>query len=413
MHGMEDELQTYLHTLGHGDRYRIEKTLKQSANESTELVWLVCADGSERGPLVRKSFPLGQGLGGAYQRIWDVQREGRRFFYLPRVQECYRTDAAFVAVTEYVQGESLDEIVYRCGPSVALAVDIFPRLCDAVSELHEGFNPPLIHRDLKPSNIIVNSQSLTLIDFGIARSYNSSADVDTHQFGTRAYAPPEQFGFNQTDVRSDIYTLGLILFYCLTYETPSAANRACGWAHRSVPEPLRQVIASATSLDPASRYSSARQLKEAFLKAMAVLRVPQAQPGCSVQQGATAPVAKPPLSARLSNSSALRVVGRIWDVCLAAFLALLLIGCMLSVFAPTATSLSAHAPIQLRALYNFSLYFLVVFPVALLLCDRRPLFRLFPKLAQVPLSKQELLLIAVIVVGSLIFYQIGLLLPAA
>ena len=62
--------------------------------------------------------------------------------------------------------------------------------CDALSELHESFDPPISHRDLKPSNVILSQGALTLIDFGIARSYDAEADVDTHRFGTRAYAPP-------------------------------------------------------------------------------------------------------------------------------------------------------------------------------------------------------------------------------
>lgn len=86
---------------------------------------------------------------------------------------------------------------------------------------------PVIHRDLKPSNIIVSGvryaadagmtfSSLVIIDLGIARVWRDGADADTVKFGTRSYAPPEQFGFGQTSVRSDIYALGALLFFCLT-----------------------------------------------------------------------------------------------------------------------------------------------------------------------------------------------------
>ena len=141
------------------------------------------------------------------------------------------------------RGETLADIVYRNDPSISLARDVFPRLCDAVGELHEGFDVPLIHRDLKPSNIMLSRDSMTIIDLGIARAFKEESDEDTRHFGTRAYAPPEQFGFGQTDVRSDVYALGMLLYFCLTEKTPDAKARREGYASEHVPEPMRQVIA--------------------------------------------------------------------------------------------------------------------------------------------------------------------------
>ena len=74
-----------------------------------------------------------------------------------------------VVVMEYIQGETLQEVVDRQGPSLELAASVFPRLCAAVSELPTAFDPPIIHHDLKPSNLILSWDRLTLIDFGIAR----------------------------------------------------------------------------------------------------------------------------------------------------------------------------------------------------------------------------------------------------
>ena len=82
-------------------------------------------------------------------------------------------------------------------------------MCEAVRELHECFNPPLIHRDLKPANIVLSNGRVFLIDFGIARVYRSGSVSDTSHLGTRAYAPPEQYGFGQTDTRSDVYDVPL------------------------------------------------------------------------------------------------------------------------------------------------------------------------------------------------------------
>lgn len=138
-----------------------------------------------------------------------------------------------------------------------------------VNELHEGFAPPLIHRDLKPSNIVVSDGGLTIIDFGIARAFREGVGADTTHFGTRSYAPPEQFGYGQTDVRSDVYALGMLLYYLVTERDPDARVATGGFAEPDVPPMLRPVLQRACAFDPAARFSSVRALKAAFLAAMA------------------------------------------------------------------------------------------------------------------------------------------------
>ncbi|MCI8305537.1 MAG: DUF5067 domain-containing protein [Enterorhabdus sp.] len=132
-----------------------------------------------------------------------------------------------------------------------------------------GFAPPLIHRDLKPSNIVVSDGGLTIIDFGIARAFREGAGADTTHFGTRSYAPPEQFGYGQTDVRSGVYALGMLLYYLVTERDPDARVATGGFAEPDVPPMLRPVLQRACAFDPAARFSSVRALKAAFLAAMA------------------------------------------------------------------------------------------------------------------------------------------------
>lgn len=82
--------------------------------------------------------------------------------------------------------------------------------------------PPVIFRDLKPSNIMVTPKGkIKLIDFGIARHFKAGSSVDTSAYGSAGYAPPEQYGENQTDARSDIYALGAVLHFLLTGKDPS------------------------------------------------------------------------------------------------------------------------------------------------------------------------------------------------
>lgn len=220
-----DELSEHLDALARDGCYRVDAVMKESAFETTQLVYFVGANGSEQGPYVRKYLDGDAGLGAAYERLWRAQRSGRRFLHLPLVLDCHAVGSRRVVVMEFVRGETLADVVYRCDPSVALACDVFPKLCEAVRELHEAFDPPLIHRDLKPSNVMLTRDNLTLIDFGIARSFDEAAEQDTHHFGTRAYAPPEQFGYGQSDARTDVYALGMLLYFCLTEKTPDAKAR--------------------------------------------------------------------------------------------------------------------------------------------------------------------------------------------
>ncbi len=263
-----DELAAHLEALRRQECYVVDEVLKESPTEITQRVHFQGANGAAQGPFIRKYIDREAGLGSAYARIFAAQQAGRRFRYIPRIYDCELLGEQTVVIMECVRGETLDEAIYRCDPSMALAADVFPRLCDAVSELHEEFDPPIVHRDLKPGNIMLSNESLTIIDFGISRTCRQGAEADTARFGTRAYAPPEQFGFAQTTVRSDVYALGLLLYYCLVEAVPDAAARERGFAHADIPEPIRRVIAKAASFDPEQRYGSARELKAAFEAAL-------------------------------------------------------------------------------------------------------------------------------------------------
>lgn len=261
-----DKLAEYLESLDRESCYRVEATLKESPFETTQRVRFVGSNGSAGLPLIRKFIDCDSGLGAAYERIFDAQRSGQRFKHIPGIVECYQHDDRFVVVMEFVRGTTLQEAVCQNGPSLTLARTVFPRLCDAVTELHEDFSPPLIHRDLKPSNVILSDAGLTIIDFGIARDYQEGAEADTARFGTRAFAPPEQFGYGQTTVRSDVYALGVLLCYCLTESIPTAPLDD-SLRNALISPAMRDVIARATAFDPKNRFASARALKDAFLAA--------------------------------------------------------------------------------------------------------------------------------------------------
>jgi hypothetical protein len=273
--GADVEVDACSERLRQDDCFRVDAELKRSPTEVTQLVYYQGSNGSERGPYIRKYLSGGTGQG--YRMLWEARRAGRRLRGVPAIYDCYDVPGQGLAVVmEYVEGPTLRACVGRVPAAARLGLvrGLYRPLCRAVSELHTVFEQPLIHRDLTPSNILydpANPDAVTVIDLGVSRSYNPGASGDTAYLGTRAYAPPEQFGFGQTDVRTDVYTLALTLFFCLTGRDPDRADRSRGFADPAVPEPLRAAVSRAAELDPADRPPSVDVLERELTQAFAEL----------------------------------------------------------------------------------------------------------------------------------------------
>ena len=392
---MEDELSNYLAALDRDSCYRVDAVLKEGRLETTQRVYFVGENGAELGPFVRKYLDVDSGLGGAYETVLEAQRSGVRLSHLPRIIECYRQDDKLVVVMEHVGGMTLADAVARAHDRIGLVHRISPALCGAVSALHALRERPSTHRDLKPGNVMVSAGGVTLIDLGIARSWREGSEQDTTHFGTRAYAPPEQFGFGQTDVTSDVYALGRLLFFCLTGRDPAPADREGGFA--GAPAALRPIIARATELDPARRFSSVREFKEALLAALS-------------QEPAekNAPLEPPTFEAPRPQRAGLlaRVpswLGIAWDVCVLLACAIMVIGCVGAIVDPIPEN-SAWPTWYL--VYS---YLAFAMPIVLISCylllDRRPLRRRISVLAHLTV-RQEMraggLVILVLVVAWII-----------
>ena len=174
----------------------------------------------------------------------------------------YENESMLCVVREYVAGIPLEQYVAQNELTQTQVVCLGTQLCDILAYLH-GQTPPVIHRDIKPQNIIVDEEgTLRLIDFGISRLYDDAAQEDTVCFGTRQFAAPEQYGFSQTDGRSDIFSVGVLLCWLLTGETkirtavPKIENSR-----------MRSAVAKCTAFAPERRFVSAEKLKAALITA--------------------------------------------------------------------------------------------------------------------------------------------------
>lgn len=183
---------------------------------------------------------------GVYERLKSVEQAN-----LPRVYETEEYEGECFAYYEYIEGETLEDIVHEGTYTIAQAEEWMEQLCAAMGALH-AMQPCVVHRDIKPENIIIsNGGVLKLIDLGAARLFKDGKLCDTEQIGTRGYAAPEQYGFNQSDARTDIYAAGTVLHVLMARFGEAAKS-------------YNAVAARCTQLEPQNRYQSAKAMKTAL-----------------------------------------------------------------------------------------------------------------------------------------------------
>ncbi len=171
----------------------------------------------------------------------------------------YQNENMLCIIRSYARGASLDQLVREQPLTGEQAMAVGVQLCDILIDLH-GQTPPIIHRDIKPQNIIVDEHwRVTLIDFGTSRTFDQAAHEDTLCLGTRYYAAPEQYGFAQTDARTDIFALGVLLCWMLT------GGVEVERAKKAVPNRrLANIVAKCTAFAPKDRYKNAAAVRDAL-----------------------------------------------------------------------------------------------------------------------------------------------------
>lgn len=168
---------------------------------------------------------------------------------LPQIMEVGEKDGKTVLLEEYVQGDTLEEILEGGLLSVAEAKQITRQLCSALWVLH---SMGVVHRDVKPENVIIRGNEAVLIDFDASRIYKNEIQEDTCILGTTGFAAPEQYGLSQSDGRADIYALG-VLNIMLTGEHPS--RKLAGGR-------MGRIVQRCTMVSPEKRYKNILHLME-------------------------------------------------------------------------------------------------------------------------------------------------------
>jgi serine/threonine protein kinase len=200
---------------------------------------------------------------------------------LPKVYDYFSRSGVYVIVMEYIRGKTLEQVLDAAQGKPIDEQRVLSwalQICRAMHFLSVQKPRPIVFRDLKPSNIMIDIKGrVKLIDFGIARFFKEDKSKDTYVYGTPGYAAPEQYGSAQTDVRSDIYSLGATLHHCLTGRNPSENPLDFPDPRQLNPRLSREtaaIIKRAMEPEMNRRFQNAYEMKIAVQKALLQLSIP-------------------------------------------------------------------------------------------------------------------------------------------
>lgn len=189
----------------------------------------------------------------------------RKLSGIPKTYRIFEENGEVYLVREYIEGMSLAQMVLQKGGiSEAEICRISRKICQT-AEQFQNPDEPMIHRDIKPENIVVTpGGEVVFIDFGTMRSYKKDGSRDTFVVGTRGTAAPEQYGYTQTDQRTDVYAIGQTMLYMISESYEMNQLSECAVSRR-----MKKIIEKACSFEPDKRYGDAAQLRRAVEKCQA------------------------------------------------------------------------------------------------------------------------------------------------
>lgn len=255
------------------DRYEIEKLIGEGGMANVYLAHDTILDRKVAVKVLRGD------LAGDEKFVRRFQREALSASSLshPNIVEIYdvgEDDGNFYIVMEFIEGKTLKQLIKKRGVlSLSETIDIMLQLLDALATAHDSY---IIHRDIKPQNIMIKESGLVKItDFGIAMALNSVELTQTNSvMGSVHYLPPEQASGKGSTIRSDIYSLGILMFEMLTGKMPFKGDSAVEIALKHMKEPLpsvrelnpvvpqsvENIIIKAAAKNPKNRYRDVREM---------------------------------------------------------------------------------------------------------------------------------------------------------
>ena len=180
-----------------------------------------------------------------YQKLLEVSCPN-----LPTVYEVAVGPTDNLVLEEFIQGDTLGFLLRESLFTRSETRRIVKQLCQGLWVLH---SLAAVHRDIKPENVILRGPEAVLIDFDAARLHKEENTADTQVLGTTGFAAPEQYGLSQSDLRTDIYSLGILMNVMLTGEHPSK---------KQAEGALGRVVERCTHVNPKKRYKNVLRLME-------------------------------------------------------------------------------------------------------------------------------------------------------
>ena len=215
------------------------------------------------------------------------QREAKAASSLnhPNIVEMYdvgEDDGNYFIVMEYIDGKTLKSLIKKRGAlSLPEVVDIMLQLTSAIACAHDSY---IIHRDIKPQNVLILEDGrVKITDFGIAIALNSAELTQTNSvMGSVHYLPPEQANGNGATIKSDIYSLGILMYELLTGKLPFKGENAVEIALKQmkeqipsvceqnaiIPQSIENIVLKACAKNPKNRYDSVSEMHKDLKEAL-------------------------------------------------------------------------------------------------------------------------------------------------
>ena len=257
------------------DRYQIIKSIGEGGMANVYLAYDTILDRDVAVKVLRGD------LADDEKFVRRFQREALSASSLshPNIVEVYDVgddNGQYFIVMEYIDGKTLKELLKKRGKlTVSEVVDIMSQIADGLSVAHDSY---IIHRDIKPQNIMILENGLVKItDFGIAMAMNATQLTQTNSvMGSVHYLPPEQASGKGSTLKSDIYSMGILMYELLSGTLPYRGDNAVEIALKHLKEPLpsireelpeipqsvENIILKAAAKNPKNRYSDAREMYE-------------------------------------------------------------------------------------------------------------------------------------------------------